>query len=102
MRPSQGEKSCLTFLYRPDRTRSETGMVFTKRLGEYDVQADGRLVACELSNTLRKELIYPTSSPASIRHRSGGLRPLQTGGRRGAPARRQGDRYSIGRPRGRR
>ena len=43
-----------------DEVRS--GMVFKKSQGHYDVEADGTTIDCELSNTLRKQLIYPISA----------------------------------------
>lgn len=45
------------------------GRVFRKSLGQYFVSADGDVVACSLSSTLRKQLIYPTADPSSLRHR---------------------------------
>ncbi|MFZ2098341.1 MAG: ribosome small subunit-dependent GTPase A [Anaerolineales bacterium] len=46
-----------------------TGVVFKKTIGNYTVHSDGRVVLCELSNRLRKQLIYPTADPASLPHR---------------------------------
>jgi ribosome biogenesis GTPase len=39
-----------------------SGMVFKKSQGHYDVEADGDTIDCELSTTLRKQLIYPISA----------------------------------------
>ena len=50
-----------------NRRPTAQGTVFRKSLGDYDVQADGRTVACSLSSKLRKQLLYPTADPASIR-----------------------------------
>jgi ribosome biogenesis GTPase len=46
----------------------QTGIVYKKTLGHYTVQVDGRMVTCALSNRLRKQLIYPTADPNSLRH----------------------------------
>ncbi len=46
-----------------------TGVVYKKTIGNYTVHTDGRVVLCELSNRLRKYLIYPTADPASLPHR---------------------------------
>jgi len=43
------------------------GRVFKKLLGHYEVHQNGRVVDCEISNLLRKNLIYPTADPNSIR-----------------------------------
>jgi ribosome biogenesis GTPase len=49
-----------------EETRSiaelRSGMVFKKSQGHYDVEADGVTIDCELSTTLRKQLIYPISA----------------------------------------
>lgn len=46
-----------------------TGVVYKKTMGFYDVHSDGRVIPCALSNKLRKKLIYPTADPASLPHR---------------------------------
>lgn len=46
-----------------------TGGVFKKSLGQYWVEAGGEVVVCELSNRLRKQLVYPTAAPSSRRQR---------------------------------
>lgn len=43
------------------------GTVFRKAQGQYSVHAGGRMVACSLSSKLRKQLVYPTAAPWSIR-----------------------------------
>jgi ribosome biogenesis GTPase len=43
------------------------GVVIKKHIGSCTVRASGRLVPCALSNKLRKELIYSTADPASMR-----------------------------------
>jgi ribosome biogenesis GTPase len=43
------------------------GLVLSKTLGHYTVFANGRTISCELSNRLRKQLLYPTASPHSVR-----------------------------------
>jgi ribosome biogenesis GTPase len=44
------------------------GVVFRKTLGHYTVHTDERDIACVLSSRLRKQLIYPTADPSSLRH----------------------------------
>jgi ribosome biogenesis GTPase len=46
-----------------------TGVVYKKTIGNYTVHNDGQAVLCELSNRIRKQLIYPTADPGSLRHR---------------------------------
>jgi ribosome biogenesis GTPase len=46
----------------------DIGIVFRKTLGHYTVRANGRDIDCELPSLLRKQLIYPTADPASLRH----------------------------------
>ena len=46
-----------------------TGVVYKKTIGNYTVHNKGQVVLCELSNRLRKNLIYPTADPASLPHR---------------------------------
>jgi ribosome biogenesis GTPase len=46
-----------------------TGVVYKKTIGNYTVHRDGLVVLCELSNRIRKQLIYPTADPGSLRHR---------------------------------
>ncbi|MGD8403122.1 MAG: ribosome small subunit-dependent GTPase A [Anaerolineales bacterium] len=45
------------------------GVVYRKMLGHYTVRANGRDIDCALSSLLRKQLIYPTADPTSLRHR---------------------------------
>lgn len=46
---------------------SDQGVVIRKHIGSCTVRVDGRLIPCALSNRLRKELIYSTADPASMR-----------------------------------
>jgi ribosome biogenesis GTPase len=46
-----------------------TGVVYKKTIGNYVVHTNGSAVTCELSNRIRKQLIYPTADPASLHHR---------------------------------
>jgi ribosome biogenesis GTPase len=46
---------------------SDQGVVIRKHIGSCTVEANGRLIPCALSNKLRKELIYSTANPASMR-----------------------------------
>ena len=45
--------------------RLETGVVFRKARGLYDVRTGAGVVQCSISNKLRKRLLYPTSDPSS-------------------------------------
>lgn len=49
--------------------RCVEGVVCRKTTGQYLVQAHGAMVACALSNKLRKQLIYPIADPTSFRRR---------------------------------
>lgn len=44
------------------------GVVYKKTIGSYEVFVDGKLIPCALSRRLRKQLIYPTADPNSLRH----------------------------------
>ena len=46
-----------------------TGVVYKLTIGNYTVDRDGQVVLCELSNRIRKQLVYPTADPGSLRHR---------------------------------
>jgi ribosome biogenesis GTPase len=46
-----------------------TGVVYKKTIGNYTVHTDGRALTCELSNRIRKQLIYPTADPGNVHHR---------------------------------
>jgi ribosome biogenesis GTPase / thiamine phosphate phosphatase len=46
-----------------------TGVVYKKTIGNYTIHRNGYAVLCELSNRIRKQLIYPTADPGSLRHR---------------------------------
>jgi ribosome biogenesis GTPase len=43
------------------------GVVYKKTIGHYYVHTNGKVIPCALSNRLRKELIYPTADPNSLR-----------------------------------
>ncbi len=43
------------------------GVVFRKNLGQYSVQTTSKQITCVVSSRLRKELIYPTAAPSSLR-----------------------------------
>jgi len=53
--------------FTPDR-QIRLGVVYKKTIGSYGVLADGQLIPCALSRRLRKQLIYPTADPNSLRH----------------------------------
>jgi ribosome biogenesis GTPase len=46
-----------------------TGVVYKKTTGSYTVHTDQKATPCELSNRIRKQLIYPTADLGSLRHR---------------------------------
>ncbi len=48
--------------------QDDTGVVYKKSTGIYYVHVAGRILPCELSNRLRKQLVYPTADPSSLRH----------------------------------
>lgn len=62
----------------PDDTRvpDRVGVVFRKTTGHYTVHANGRDIDCVLSSLIRKQLIYPTADPSSLRHRVQEVREL--------------------------
>jgi ribosome biogenesis GTPase / thiamine phosphate phosphatase len=43
------------------------GLVLSKTTGHTSVYVNGQILPCELSNRLRKQLVYPTASPHSVR-----------------------------------
>jgi len=49
-------------------TSDDIGVVFRKTLGHYTVHSDGREIDCTLSSLIRKQLIFPTADPTSLRH----------------------------------
>jgi ribosome biogenesis GTPase / thiamine phosphate phosphatase len=57
----------LTNMY--DGRPTFTGVVYKKTIGNYTVHTNGRALTCELSNRIRKQLIYPTADPGSLHHR---------------------------------
>lgn len=54
-----------------------SGVVFRKSLGHYSVRSNGQEIQCELSSRLRKELIYPTADPTSLRHKVQAVREIE-------------------------
>ncbi len=52
-----------------DNRPTFTGVVYKKTIGNYTIHTGGRAVVCELSNRIRKQLIYPTADPGSLHHR---------------------------------
>ncbi len=56
---------------------SGQGVVFRKNLGHYTVRTEERDIVCELSTRLRKQLIYPTADPSSLRHRVRQIREIE-------------------------
>jgi ribosome biogenesis GTPase len=56
---------------------SGQGVVFRKNLGHYKVRTEERDIDCVLSSRLRKELIYPTADPSSLRRRVQQVREIE-------------------------
>ncbi|HZY40399.1 MAG TPA: ribosome small subunit-dependent GTPase A [Anaerolineae bacterium] len=54
------------------------GIVFKKTMGQYSIRTDAGIVAGSLSSKLRKQLIYPTADPNSIRRRVMDVKDLDT------------------------
>ncbi len=52
-----------------DNRPTFTGVVYKKTIGNYTIHTGGQAVVCELSNRIRKQLIYPTADPGSLHHR---------------------------------
>jgi ribosome biogenesis GTPase len=50
-----------------DPSSQNFGVVYKKTIGNYYVHTDGKVIPCALSNRLRKQLIYPTADPNSLR-----------------------------------
>jgi ribosome biogenesis GTPase len=61
------------------------GTVYKKIIGHYVVHAGDRIVTCEITNRLRKDLLYPIADPTSIRrhvvsvHRIQAIDPVAVG-----------------------
>jgi ribosome biogenesis GTPase len=51
--------------------------VHKKTLGHYFVQEEGREIVCSISSLLRRQLIYPTADPGSLRPVVVGLRDIR-------------------------
>jgi ribosome biogenesis GTPase len=78
---SYGKSSWLVFVYSGlktmhvnssdmyDNRPTFTGVVYKKTTGYYTVHTNGQAVLCELSNRMRKQLIYPTADPGNLHHR---------------------------------
>jgi ribosome biogenesis GTPase / thiamine phosphate phosphatase len=54
-------------LMQPDHVK-DCGVVYKKTIGNYFVHTNGRVIPCAISSRLRKQLIYPTADPNSLRH----------------------------------
>jgi ribosome biogenesis GTPase len=55
----------------------DTGVVFRKSLGQYTVRANGRDIDCVLSSLIRKQLIYTTADPTSLRRKVQEVREIE-------------------------
>jgi ribosome biogenesis GTPase / thiamine phosphate phosphatase len=51
-----------------DPTATLQGIVYRKSTGSYYVFVQGHIIPCSISSRLRKQLIYPTADPNSLRH----------------------------------
>jgi ribosome biogenesis GTPase / thiamine phosphate phosphatase len=63
---------------KPNVSDYQTGFVYKKTIGHYFVQTEGQQVQCEISNRLRKVLLYPTADPSSISHHVVSVKGIQT------------------------
>jgi ribosome biogenesis GTPase len=59
--------------------KDNTGVVYKKTIGNYHVFADERMITCALSSRLRKNLIYPTADPSSVRHNVRAVKEIKHG-----------------------
>jgi ribosome biogenesis GTPase len=50
-----------------DSKRTQRGRIYKKLLGRYHVRIGEKTIECTISSKLRKQLIYPTADPASLR-----------------------------------
>lgn len=50
-------------------TELREGVVYQKNIGLYQVWSEGKLIPCELSSRLRKELVYTSDNPNASRRR---------------------------------
>jgi ribosome biogenesis GTPase len=57
-------------------TTKYTGVVYKKTIGNYFVNIDGRSVLCSISTKLRRNLLYPTADPNSIRPHVVGVKDI--------------------------
>jgi len=57
--------------------RDDIGVVFRKSLGQYTVRTDGRDIDCVLSSLIRKQLIYTTADPTSLRRKVQEVREIE-------------------------
>lgn len=55
----------------------DIGVVFRKSLGHYTVHTNGREIDCSLSSLIRKQLIYSTADPTSMRTRVQEIREIE-------------------------
>lgn len=58
-------------------TSDDTGVVFRKTVGHYNVHANGRELDCTLSSLIHKNLIYSTADPTSMRRRVQAVREIE-------------------------
>jgi len=64
-------------LAEPNQTKYGQGVVYRKTIGSYDVFSGERLVPCEISPRLRKQLIYPIADPHSLSHIVRGVKTIE-------------------------
>jgi ribosome biogenesis GTPase / thiamine phosphate phosphatase len=46
----------------------DQGIVVKKNIGSYHVRSNGQVLICAISPRLRKQLVYPSADPTSLRH----------------------------------
>lgn len=51
-----------------EQTIFHQGIVYKKAIANYWVRVNGHVVRCSISSMLRKQLVYPTADPNSLRH----------------------------------
>jgi ribosome biogenesis GTPase len=52
-------------LHEPEKNK---GIVYKKTIANYHVFTGTQMISCALSSRLRKNLVYPTADPSSVRH----------------------------------
>ena len=69
LQPDVERFNALNYAVDTGSAATDQGTVFKKSLGQYVVDVGGRPIVCEISNKLRKQLVYPIADPTSLRRR---------------------------------